>query len=329
MLQKAINAGGWLVLFYAVPSRPVGARMRLWRRLQRAGALPLKSAVYVLPRTEEHYELCQWLVSEVKAMGGDGAFIAAERIETMGNEEIIAQFRREREAAYREVEKRLDAIERRLASARKGGQAERKLAEELARVQREYAEQQRADFFSSALGRELGARLRRAEAEAKRLFTERKAAPARAAAIPLRDRRSYQGRVWVTRRHPFVDRMASAWLIRKFIDPAAKFDFRDEDAVASLSGGVVSFDARGADFTHSGNLCTFEVLLRAFGIRDRAAAKIARLVHELDLKDGKYHGPEAQGVEEILLGIRKSARDDAEALARAIEVFEMLHASKS
>jgi hypothetical protein len=139
----------------------------------------------------------------------------------------------------------------------------------------------------------------------------------------------YQGKVWVTRKNPFVDRMASAWLIKRFIDPKASFAFIDERDIASLDNTSVAYDVRGAAFTHVGDLCTFEVLVKSFGIKDKAVKRIAEIVHDLDVKDNKYHKPETAGVEDILAGIRKTAKNDTDGLERGMAVFEMLYQSES
>ncbi|HEX9137891.1 MAG TPA: chromate resistance protein ChrB domain-containing protein [Nitrospirota bacterium] len=156
-----------------------------------------------------------------------------------------------------------------------------------------------------------------------------KKAPAEAASIMPRRTQDYQGKIWATRKNPFVDRMASAWLIKRFIDPKASFSFIDERDAASLDNPMVGFDVRGAAFTHVGELCTFEVLIKSFGIKDKVVKKIAEIVHDLDVKDDKYGKPEAAGVEDILAGIRKTAKNDADGLERGMDAFEMLYQSKS
>ena len=123
--------------------------------------------------------------------------------------------------------------------------------------------------------------------------------------------------------------MASAWLIKRFIDPKASFTFIDERDIGSLDNTTVAFDVRGAVFTHVGDLCTFEVLVKSFGIKDKAVKKIAEIVHDLDVKDEKYNKPEAAGVEDILAGIRKTAKNDADGLERGMAAFEMLYQSKT
>ena len=146
--------------------------------------------------------------------------------------------------------------------------------------------------------------------------------------IHRRNPDDYKGRVWITRKNPFVDRMASAWLIRKFIDRDAAFRFIDEHERGNVDGNTVIFDMKDGEITHIGDNCTFEVLVKSFGIKDKAVKKIAELVHELDIKDEKFSSPEAKGIGEILLGIRKTVRDNKDILERGIDVFKMLYASK-
>lgn len=135
---------------------------------------------------------------------------------------------------------------------------------------------------------------------------------------------------WATRKRPFIDRMASAWLIRKFIDRNAEFMFMEEREIGLLAGkDAITFDVKDGDFTHHADLCTFEALVKSFGIKDKAVKKIAEIVHKLDVKDEKFKADEARGIEGLLSGIRKTAKTDAEALEKGMEVFEMLYASKT
>jgi hypothetical protein len=148
------------------------------------------------------------------------------------------------------------------------------------------------------------------------------------AAISPRAVDAFQGKIWVTRKKPFIDRMASAWLIKRFIDRGATFDFIDEHNVDVADRNSIVFDMRGGEFTHVGDLCTFEVLVKSFGFKDRTLKKIAEIVHDLDTKDEKYKSAEARGLEDILIGIRKTAKDDRDALEKGMQVFEMLYMSK-
>jgi len=323
---------GWLLIFYSVPSKPVNNRMKIWRRLAKAGAVPLKGAVYVLPHDEEHYEFFQWLISEVVAVGGEGDFVRVDHIEGMRDHEIAALFIAQRDEEYRNIEERLGGVERQLGSLKKGsrGLNVKSLSEQIRKIDKEYKDARGIDFFASERGKAAGKRIGALTSEIEMLSggEKRGSKPATASLTP-RAARDYQGKIWVTRKRPFVDRIASAWLVRKCIDPGAAFAFVEEKEMEGLGQDRITFDVRNGEFTHVGDLCTFEVLLKSFGIKDRVLRKVAEVVHELDVRDGKYETPEARGIEEILTGIRKTAKDDSEILYRGMAVFEMLYASKS
>lgn len=322
------GAKKWLLLFYAVPSRPVNARMKIWRKLAKAGAVQFKNAIYILPNNDENYELCQWLVAEVASMKGEGAFVAVEKVETIGDEEIVGFFNSQREKDYSAIAKKLEDFERKTNSAKKGSDIHnnKRLLEQFGRLEKELEDIRRVDFFSSKAGTVLKKKFETLRADIKRIS---KAQTGPVAEVLLRAAENYQGRIWVTRKRPFVDRMASAWLIRKFIDGKAVFGFIEEHDLSGLNKNSVAFDMRGGEFTHSGDMCTFEVLMKSFGLKDKILKRIAETVHELDIKDEKYSAPEAKGVEDILKGIRTTAGSDPDILEKGMAVFEMLYASKS
>lgn len=326
--MKTPGDRSWLIFFYSIPSRPVKARIKIWRRLAKAGAIHFKGAVYILPFNEDTYEFFQWLVSEVTSMGGDGAFAKVSKIETIKEKEIVYLFNSNREGEYRKIEKELDVLERKLSSIRKGGKGQdiKALTEELNKYLKDYEEVRRIDFFSSKLGQILGNRIKDIEAEIKSLYEL--TAVETTVKIPHKNIGDYQGKTWVTRKRPFVDRMASAWLIRRFIDKDAIFKFIDERDMEGLGKKPITFDIREGEFTHVGDMCTFEVILKAFGLKNKVLKKIAEIVHEIDIKDGKYKNPESKGIEEILIGIRKTTKSDKESLERGMTVFEMFYASK-
>lgn len=304
--------------------------MRIWRKLIKAGSLQFKGAAYILPYSEDHYEFYQWLVSEVTAMRGEAAFVNVEKFETTKDNEIMNLFNQQRERDYRNIEKGLlDDIENKLQSIEKGSgiQNNKKLLSQLSGYTKEFEEIRKIDFFSSKTGYAL-----KKKVEALHLEVKGIAEPdvkRQDAVIVQRNIKDYQGKTWVTRKRPFVDRMASAWLIKKFIDKKAVFGFIDEKDIEILNKDTTTFDIRGGEFTHNGANCTFEVFVKAFALKDKAVKKIAGIVHELDLKDEKYTNPEIKGIEEILSGIRKTSNDDTEALEKGIAVFDMLYAAKA
>jgi hypothetical protein len=320
----------WILFFYTVPSRPVSNRMKVWRKLIKAGAVQLKGTVYILPFHDEHYEFLQWLVSEIAAMKGEAAVVSIEKIDTMKDTEIIAHFNKQRVNDYQTTEKALDDLERRLSSIQKGAKAQniKGISEQFDKVLKTFEEVKRIDFFSSGEGQALGGRISRLRDDLETL-SGAEVTKKRPAAIVTRKPEDYQGRTWITRKRPFIDRMASAWIIKRFIDGSAVFDFVDEKNLDAIGKGSVAFDVRGGEFTHSGDLCTFEMIIKSFGLKDRALKKMAEIVHDLDMKDEKYHAAEAKGLEDILSGIRKTAKDDTDTLEKGMAVFEMLYAAKT
>ncbi|MFH1035497.1 MAG: chromate resistance protein ChrB domain-containing protein [Pseudomonadota bacterium] len=319
----------WLILFHTMPAKPVAARMKIWRRLQKAGALHLKGTVYLLPHSPEHHELLTWLTQEIETLGGQADFVAVERTATLGTPELVASFQQARAQAYDALQPETEALGRSLA--RPGEAVDKgtlkKLASRLRRLEEQHRELREVDFFNAAEGTALGRRL---AALHEKLLSLRARGPAPAGpparrAVPRQRRQDYQGRAWVTRAGPFVDRMASAWLIRRFIDPQASFAFIGQGQ--PLPPQAVGFDLPGGQFSHLGDWCTFEVLLKAFGLKDRSLANLARVVHEVDLRDGKFNVPQARGLEDILRGVSRTAPNDQEALERGMAVFELLHAS--
>jgi hypothetical protein len=139
---------------------------------------------------------------------------------------------------------------------------------------------------------------------------------------PKLEPRDFRGRVWLTRPRPEIDRIGSAWLIRKFIDPKAKFVFESK---RSLNRRVLTFDMLGGDFSHEGDDCTFETLIRRFGIQDKAAQKIAEMIHDADLDDARFQRVEAVGIDRVLKGWAKQGLLDREILRRGFECFDALY----
>lgn len=303
--------------------------MKVWRKLSKAGAVQIKGAVYILPMNEEHYEFFQWLASEVTSMDGEAAFTRVEAIDSMKDYEIMDIFDGHKDEDYQAISRTIEDLETKMNSFRKGSGSQnlKSLSGQVIRVSRSFEEVRKTDFFSSKRGNALRLRIDALNAglrgvsgvvHAKEIL-----------AVTQKRREDYQGRVWVSRKRPFVDRMSSSWLIRRFVDKSASFHLVAEKDLASIKTGQVTFDVRGGEFTHVGDLCTFEVLVKTFGIKDKAVRKIAEIVHELDIKDDKYQNADASGIGEILSGLRKAVKDDAELLEKGISVFEMLYRSKA
>ena len=320
---------GWILFFYSVPSRPVSNRMKIWRKLSKAGAVQIKGAVYILPMNDEHYEFFQWLVAEVSSMGGEAAFTKVEAIDSMKDNEIMDIFNAHKDAEYQVISKALDDLETKINSIKKGSKPQnlKAISEQIAKLSKSYGETLKTDFFSSKAGSAIRSRFNTLDAAMKGFA----GAPpeSKPAGVPPRRLDDYQRMVWISRRRPFVDRMASAWLIRRFIDKNATFRLTDEKELANPGKNEVAFDVSGGTFTHVGDLCTFEVLVKTFGLKDKAVRKISEIVHELDIRDDKYSNAESAGLEVILSGFKMSVKDDMDLLEKGMSVFEMMYLSKA
>lgn len=304
----------WLLLAFQLPTNPSNARVKTWRRLQQIGAVATRNAVYVLPNTDQCREDFEWLRAEIGAMRGAATVFAADTLDRAGEEDIVAGFQQAREAEYvalaRDAGRLLASAKGRAAARGTLPRAVRALRERFSRIERiDVHPSQRSGTRRKAA--ESLAALERAMAPPK-LKTRRGAPPVLAA-------KTVSGRRWVTRPRPGIDRMASAWLIRRFIDPKAAFAFADRSSKTD-----VAFDVYGGEFSHHGGLCTFEVLCERFAITGPAVERIGHIVHDLDLKETKYASPDAPAVGRLVEGLRAVHEDDHVLLEQGIAMFEAL-----
>jgi hypothetical protein len=300
----------WLLLIHQVPPKPDYLRVKTRRRLQRLGAVALKNTVYVLPNRMETAEDFEWLRGEIVADGGDATVCGASFLGGLSDAELEALFRAERDVDYAEIA--------RAARAAASSDESPAVRADAVRLQRRLDEVGKTDFFAAA-GR----------ADAERAIGELEAQVAGTMArADLRgaDGQAVRGRTWVTREGVFVDRIASAWLIRRFIDPAASFKFVPGKSYRPQAGEL-RFDMFQAEYTHEGERCTFETLLARFSLGDDPALHaIAEIVHDIDLKDEKFARPEAPGVAAVLGGIKRAHASDADRIRHGGAIFDGLHA---
>ncbi len=305
----------WLLLLHQIPRKPDYLRVKIWRRLQRLGAVSIKNAVYALPRSEERNEDLQWVMREIVAGGGEATLVEASLVQGLRDDEVEALFNKARDADYEELVGQLRAAAKLFPKRGKlKDEARRKIELEIERLRRRLEEIAAIDFFHAS-SRETAASL--LEELRKKLAAEP------AAAVEAEPER-YRGRTWVTRKGIHVDRMASAWLIRRFIDPEAKLKWVAPKGYVPAAGEL-RFDMFEAEFTHVGNLCSFEVLLQRTGQKDRALQAIAEIVHDIDIKDERYQRPETAGVASLVAGIALTSANDDERLARASAAFDQLY----
>ena len=307
----------WLLLIHQIPPKPNALRVKIWRRLQQVGAVSIKQSVYAMPLSDEAREDLSWTLKEIVAGGGDGSISEVRFLEGITDEQVIALFRKARKADYEKV---IQDIHLLLADL-DGDEADRpeppaRGHAQVGKLARRLEEITAIDFFQtperqSALGL-LG------ELEA-RLSGRSPAAPA------AEDLEGLRGKTWVTRKNLFVDRIACAWLIRRYVDDGAVFRFVDKEPHAALPGEI-RFDMFEGEYTHEGDCCTFEVMIRRLRLADRALVPLAEVVHDIDLKDGKYGRSEKEGFGALLTGMAASQPEDAERLVEGFRLFDNLHA---
>jgi hypothetical protein len=285
--------GRWLLLIHQIPPRPAYLRVKIARRLARTGAVALKNTVYVLPRTDQAHEDFQWVLREVVQGGGEAAICEARFVEGVRDRDLEDQFNRVRNADYQAI-----AREARRKSTR-------------SRLRKRMADVVALDYFG-APGR----------AAAEQALAEKPQAGGPGSGRLRPD--DFRRRTWVTREGVGIDRMASAWLIRRFLDPAARFKFVPARGYRPLPREL-RFDMFEAEFTHEGDRCTFEVLLERMGLDDPGLRPLAEMVHDIDLKDSRFKREETRGLEALVTGIRAAHASDLGRLSRAFPMFDDLY----
>ena len=305
-----------LLLLVGLPPTPSSLRVRVWRRLRTLGAVPLKRSAYLLPDTPERYEDFQWLAQEVQRDGGDATLVRVQQIENVSPADVLRLFHEPRDRDYRQLAVRYRKLLQGLE--RKSEATSTRVHDELARLSKDYQRIRSIDFFDAPGGAEV----RRLE-EAIAMRTRRPES-ARPEPRPTLDLSKLRGRRWVTRPRPHVDRIASAWLIKRFIDAEAVFVFAPP---AEFPKDAIAFDAPGVELSHHGEDCTFETLVKRAHLRDRRLARLAEVVHEADLRDGKYPHEEARGIDVAIRALLAASPDDHQVLAHGMALFEGLYAT--
>ena len=306
----------WLLLIHAIPPRPAYLRVKIGRRLQKLGAIAVKNSVYALPLSEETREDFEWVVQEITADGGEASLCESRFVGGQTDEAIEQQFRLARQHDFLELAK----TARRLVDSLSREPSRRARSEAaVARLRKRFEEIVGIDHFASPGRAEVDSLLQTAE---QKLRPPKTSSAGAAPDIPaLRDLR---GRTWVTRVGIHVDRIASAWLIRRFIDPAAKLKYVEARGYAP-SAGELRFDMFDAEFTHEGELCTFEVLLAKWGSGDVALRRIGEIVHDIDVRDEKFRRQETDGFAALIAGVCLEHREDGARLEAGSVVLDALY----
>ena len=299
MAEPAIRSPGWLLLVHSVPAEPLYLRARIRRLLDQAGAIALKKAVYALPPREACREALEHVASEAVAGGGHGYVAQCAFLDSRTDRLLIDGSRSARRAEYDDLAESLRGLDDASPEA-------------LVRARQRFEAIRRIDFFEAPGRRRVEALLTRLEGKARPRGSAKGAS-------------ELVGRVWATRRGVQIDRIASAWLIRRFIDEDAEFRFIDPQE--ERRADELRFDMVGGDFTHEGDACTFETLVRTLGKSDPALRQVAEIVHDIDIKDGKFGRSDAPGIQQVILGIVLHSSDDEERLRRGGSLFDDLYAS--
>jgi len=298
----------WLLLLLRLPATHKAERVAIWRKVKKSGAIQVQTSTYILPDEPTRYELFQWLTQEIRLAGGDATLVRAREIEGLPNEKLIELFNTARAKEYATLREAL----RRALSHRRKTRSSPAVGDNLDRVRKQFREIRQTDFFNCPRAQDVEMLLRKMEGT--------QLGEASVSKVATRD---YRSRTWVTRTRPEIDRVGSGWLIRKFIDPKAKFIFAKR---IPANGRAVSFDMLDAEFSHHGEDCTFETLLKRFRIQDKAAHKIGEMIHDADLDDEKFQRTECIGIDRVLKGWAREGTSDQEILRRGLQCFDGLYA---
>jgi hypothetical protein len=300
--------GSWLLLTFTLPGKRASKRVEVWRKLQRFGTVPLGNSGYLLPNSPVNEERFEWLATEIRKYEGDASVVRVESIDNISTPQLIGRFSEARSQEYQDL---IPEIEKFLAIPQYEQGTGR-----LARLRNRFQEIVDVDFFGSPLQKKAGRLLANAD---------RKGAAKPVPHVARINPENYKKRTWVTRPRPGVDRSASAWLVRRFIDAKAQFTFAEEGKVPSDTVPFDMFHAEG--FGHRGDDCTFETLQKDFRIRDSKVKAMAEVIHDADISDEKFGRKEGLGIDQVLKGWARQGVPDGELLDRGMQLMEGLYYS--
>ncbi len=297
----------WLVLLFRLPAKHASARVAVWRRLKRYGALPLQTSGYVLPRSAQNRERMEWIATEIRSHKGQASVVEVTSFDDLSTADLKSRFLDARKRDYLAIGREL----RKLLAGRKNAGPEISLH----RLRRRFAEVNEIDFFSSPERQRIEEMLLQ--------ITSPKTRDKRSAKL---SKAEFTGKIWLTRPRPGIDRVSSAWLIRRFIDARARFRFAGSP---SAYPEAIPFDMFGSaeGFGHVGEDCTFETIVKSFGIRDPRVGRLAEAIHDADLADGKFGRYEAIGLDHVFDAWAEKKLPDQEILDRGAELIEALYST--
>jgi hypothetical protein len=317
--MKIVENEKWLLLIHQLPPQPNALRVKIWRRLHQVGAVAIKQSVYALPFSDQSREDLSWILKEILEGGGDGSISEVRFLDGLADEQVRALFQAAREEDYGKIIQEARSLLAELSSPQDKDPNDEgpNGTARLSRLQRRWEEVAAIDFFPTSE--------RVTAASLLKDLEKRMSLGAFPATVKNIAGDSLKGRVWVTRRNIFVDRIACGWLIRRFIDSGATFKFIPGTRYKPKAGEL-SFDLFEGDFTHEGDRCTFEVMIRRLGFQDPALTSLAEILHDIDLKDGRYGRPETEGFRALLTGLVSSYPEDNQRLEEGSRLFDNLYA---
>lgn len=303
VVSRSSDGPPWVLLVFSLPAQRASERVDVWRKLKRYGALPLKGAGYLLPRSPENLERFEWLAAAIRKHKGEASVVQVYSIDNLPATETRKRFIVARSREYEEL----------LEEVKKAARSRKPNPQGLSRLRRRFQEISAVDFFRSPL---------RERVEAALASIVPSGVP-----VPSKDRRraraEYTRRQWLTRPRPGIDRVSSAWLIRRYIDPHARFVFAEDP---TSFPEAIPFDMfHGAGFSHRGEDCTFETLRKEFAIKDPKIAALAEIVHDADLQDEKFGRVEGVGLDKVLIGWAQAGVSDDEILTRGMDLIQGIY----
>jgi len=308
----------WLLLIHQIPPKPDYLRVKIWRRLHQVGAVAIKQSVYALPQSDQALEDFSWILKEIIEGGGDGSVSEAVFLEGLTDDRLVALFQAARNADYEKIAEDARSLVDGLSKDSPGGNdGSSKLRSHFSRLKRRFEEIVAIDFFGAPGAGGAGGAL--ADLEARIAGAERRPGKALPAVPELK------GRTWVTRKGVYVDRIACAWLVRRFVDPGARFRFVSGKPYQGKANEI-RFDMFEAEFTHEGDRCSFEVMVDRLGLDDYGLSQVAQIIHDIDLRDRKFRRPEVDGIRLLFDGITAASIGDDERLERGFVILDEMYA---
>lgn len=315
----------WLFLVHQIHTPNSRERVKVWRAIKKIGAVLYRNSVYVLPYGKERLEDFQWVCQQINDSQGEASIFTSNAESEKEDLVIETLFRKARGEDYAALIASGARLLSRINSSkkRKGWTDSKRFAfqKEALQLREQFEETRKIDFFSNPVSRKAHQILN--DISARLISSEEKMTTASAKNY---SRKEFQGKTWTTRENIHIDRLCTAWLIQRFIDPSAKFVFGPEN---SLPADAIPFDVFGAEFGHHGEDCTFETMVKAFGIRDAAIAEISEIIHDVDLKDHKFGRSEANGINLVIRSLSDSMKDDHRVLEIGSSILDGLYQSFS